>query len=130
MRTELLIGLLLLTGPRVTDARMQARAALALATAAHEGPYAAARRRAIAESRPLVVWVGCDDARTEAATPGLLHVHVPRFPGVASTGVIVAQPWNGELWRSADLPPAEATPLRLQNLALSRVKVPAADCGH
>jgi hypothetical protein len=130
MHIELILWPLLVTGPAAADARVQARAALALAAARREDPYAAARRRAVAEGRPLVVWVGCHDARTEAATPGLLHVRVSRFPGVASTCVIFAYPSNGELWRAGDLPPAEATPLRLQNLALSRVKPRAGDCGH
>lgn len=130
MRIELVLLPLMLTGPGATDAKAHARAAWALAMARRDDPYVKARQRAIAEGRVLVVWVGCHDDRTEAVTPELLHVRVSRFPGIASTGVIVAHPSNGELWRLADLAPTEATPVRLQNLALSRVKVQPEECGR
>jgi hypothetical protein len=89
-----------------------ARAALALAAAEVElarDPYPAAYRRAIAERRPLVVWI-----RQPVAfqVPGAVSVSVRQFPDTDGPGVVVALPSGQSLRRAAWLP-GRPTPARV-----------------
>src|SRR6476659_8394646 len=95
------------------DTRARAALAATLARRDPPDPYPAARARAIAEGRTLVVWVNCAGS-AEAATPQFHHLRVARFPGIISACVVIGQPSNGELWKVATLAPAEATPERLR----------------
>jgi hypothetical protein len=107
------------------DAEAQARAALALAVASHHTPapihnqkhdqmtmYERLRARAVAENRPLIVWVGLYRPDLERARPDALHYHSDRFPGATPPRVVVGRPAGGELWRAADLPAAAVDALR------------------
>ena len=68
--------------------------------------------KAIAENRPLIVWVGVERPDIEAVRPDALHLRVRRFPGATSPCVVVGRPDNGELWRIVDLPAAQVDRLR------------------
>ncbi len=72
------------------------------------------RTRAIAERRPLLVWVGLDRPDLERARPDCLHYHCDAFPGAAAPCVVLGRPEGGDLWREADLPAAAADTLRPQ----------------
>src|SRR5947209_16556491 len=74
--------------------------------------YAALRAQAIAESRPLVVWVGVVRADVEAARTDALHLRCNSFPAAAAPCVVVGRPRDGEMWRIVDLPAAQADRLR------------------
>jgi hypothetical protein len=74
--------------------------------------YAALRAKAIAENRPLIVWVGVVRPDVEAARPDALHLHCNAFPGAAAPRVVVGRPNNGELWRIVDLPAVQADRLK------------------
>lgn len=114
--------LALLAAPAVAAANdAHARAARALAIATHRPPppptqevdeYSRLRSRAIAENRPLLVWVGFRRADLELARPDCLHYHCAAFAGAAPPCVVVGRPGGGELWRDADLPAANADALR------------------
>jgi hypothetical protein len=105
-----LVCLSLLT-PADPDA--PARAALALGVTARPAPpsYESLRARAVAEHRPLVVWVGL--RQPELERPGWLHYHCDAFPGAAPPCAVVGRPAGGELWRVADLPAAGLDARRL-----------------
>jgi hypothetical protein len=107
------------------DAEAQARAALALAVATHHTPvpvqnqkheqvtvYERLRARAVAENRPLLVWVGLRRPDLERARPDALHYHCDRFPDATPPCVVVGRPAGGEPWRTADLALAAAGALR------------------
>lgn len=64
--------------------------------------YAKARAKAIAEHRPLLVWVKCDPRISEY--PEAVHVRQQQFPGVVGKGVVVGAYEKGNLTRAADLP--------------------------
>src|SRR5207244_761624 len=88
------------------DPDTHARAALALAVAAYHPPaqvseYERLRARAVAEGRPLLVWVGLHRPDLERARPDCLHHHCDRFPDAAPPCVVVGRPAGGELWRAA-----------------------------
>jgi hypothetical protein len=74
--------------------------------------YAALRVKAIAENRPLIVWVGLVRPDIEAARPDALHLRCACFPGATVPGIVVSRPSRGELWRIIDLPAARADSLR------------------
>jgi hypothetical protein len=74
--------------------------------------YAALRTRAIAEHRPLIVWVGVSRPDVEAARPYALHLRCTKFPEAIAPCVVVGRPDKGELWRVVDLPVAQADRLR------------------
>src|SRR3954454_3071195 len=74
--------------------------------------YAALRAQAIAENRPLVVWVGVVRPDIESVRPDALHVHCDQFPGAVSPCVVVGRPDHGELWRIVDLPAVRADRLK------------------
>ena len=74
--------------------------------------YAVLRAKAIAENRPLIVWVGIVRPDIEAARPDALHLHCSNFPGATSPRIVFARPDKGELWRIVDLPAAQADRLR------------------
>jgi hypothetical protein len=74
--------------------------------------YAALRAKAIAEDRPLMVWVGVVRPDIEAVRPDTLHLRCTSFPEAKPPCVIVSRPANGELWRIADLPVNQADQLR------------------
>ena len=74
--------------------------------------YAALRAQAIAENRPLVVWVGVERADIEAVRPDALHLCCNSFPGATAPCVVVGRPRDGELWRIVDLPATQADRLR------------------
>ena len=74
--------------------------------------YAALRAKAIAENRPLIVWVGVVRPDVEAARPDALHLRCAAFPGAVAPAVVVSRPGRGELWRVVDLPAAQADRLR------------------
>src|SRR5262245_56144382 len=78
------------------------RAALALAVAAKPESYESLRARAMADRRPLGVWVGV--RRPDLERVDWLHYHCELFPGAAAPCVVVGRPADGELWRVADLP--------------------------
>jgi len=101
--TTLTLCLTLLTTP-AADPDAAARAALALAVAARPAApaYESLRARAVAENRPLVVWVGL--RRPDLERPDWLHHHCDAFPGATPPCAVVGRPANGELWRAADLP--------------------------
>src|SRR5207237_3163298 len=78
--TTLTLCLTLLATP-AADPDAAARAALALAVAARPvaPSYEALRARAVAENRPLVVWVGL--RRPDLERPDWLHPHCDPSPG-------------------------------------------------
>src|SRR5438309_2432051 len=92
-----------------TDADVHA--ALALAVAATPPSYEFLRARAIAERRPLVVWVGV--RRPDLERSDWLHYHCESFPGATGPSAVVGRPADGELWRAADLPAASLSAGRL-----------------
>src|SRR4051794_3394984 len=96
--TSLTICLTLMTA---ADPDAAARAVLALAVAARPAPdaYESLRARAVAEGRPLVVWVGV--RRPDLERPDWLHYHCEAFPGAGAAGAVVGRPAAGELWRGA-----------------------------
>jgi hypothetical protein len=63
--------------------------------------YQAARRRALRERRPFVVWVGM--TRPAGALPDCVHVQLDAFVDCEPGGVVVALPRGGDLVRVADL---------------------------
>jgi hypothetical protein len=74
--------------------------------------YAALRARAIAENRPLIVWVNMTRPDVEAVRSDALHLHCTTFPGATAPCVVVGRPNGGELWRIVDLPAAQADRLK------------------
>lgn len=94
----LMISLNLITPPDEAEAS----AALAIAVAAKPESYESLRARAIADRRPLVVWVGV--RRPDLERGDWLHYHCESFHGAAGPCVVVGRPADGELWRVADLP--------------------------
>jgi hypothetical protein len=74
--------------------------------------YTALRTKAIAENRPLIVWVGVERPDIEAVWPDALHLHCAKFPGATGPCAVVGRPANGELWRIVDLPAGQADRLR------------------
>src|SRR5438034_7073126 len=104
----LLISLNVLTSSADADVH----AALALAVAARPASYESLRARAIAERRPLVVWVGV--RRPDLERTDWLHYHCESFPGATAPCAVVARPADGELWRVADV---AATGLSSERLA-------------
>ena len=122
----LLACLPLLTTP-AADA--PARAAPAPAVAARPAPpsYESLRARAVAEHRPLVVWVGL--RRPELERPDWLHYHCDAFPGAAPPCAVVGRPAAGELWRVADLAAAGLDAGRLAAAGAPARFAPPARCG-
>jgi hypothetical protein len=91
---------------------------LALAAAEVElarDPYPAAYRRAIAERRPLVVWVR---QPVGFQVPGVVSVSVRQFPDTEGSGVLVAALVGSSLRRVAWLP-GQPTPARLSAVVSS-----------
>ena len=119
--------------PAADDAAARARAALALAVAAQpDAEYARLRQRAVAEDRPLLVWVGVTRLDLERARPDCLHLRRAAFPGAAAPCVVVGRPAGGELWRAADLPAAGLTTTTLAGALApppAAVAAPAPRCG-
>jgi len=74
--------------------------------------YAALRARAIAEHRPLIVWVGVVRPDVEAVRPDALHLRCAAFPDATPPCAVVGRPDKGDLWRVVDLPAAQADRLR------------------
>jgi hypothetical protein len=74
--------------------------------------YAALRMQAIAENRPLIVWVGIVRADIEAVRTDALHLRCNSFPAAEAPSVVVGRPSDGELWRIVDLPATQADRLR------------------
>jgi hypothetical protein len=74
--------------------------------------YAVLRGKAIAENRPLIVWVGVVRPDIEVTRPDALHLRCDQFPGAVSPCVVVGRPDKGELWRIVDLPAAQADRLK------------------
>jgi hypothetical protein len=74
--------------------------------------YASLYTKAVAENRPLIVWVGVVRPDIEAARPDALHWRCASFPGAAAPCVVVSRPAKGELWRIVDLPAIRADSLR------------------
>jgi hypothetical protein len=74
--------------------------------------YAALRAQAVAEHRPLVVWIGVVRPDIEAVRSDALHLRCFSFPGAAAPCVVVGRPRDGELWRIIDLPATQADRLR------------------
>ena len=68
--------------------------------------YASLYTKAVAENRPLIVWVGVVRPDIEAARPDALHLRCA-ISRPAAPCVVVSRPAKGELWRIIDLP---ATP--------------------
>ena len=88
-----------------------AHAALALAVAATPPSYESLRARAIAERRPLVVWVSV--RRPDLERSDWLHYHCESFPGATGPCAVVGRPADGELWRDADVPAVSLSAERL-----------------
>lgn len=69
--------------------------------------YDAAYRKAVAEGKPLVCWVGGGDALCPACVRTLENEVVsyiaPTFPGCAVPTLVVAMPEGGQLTRVADI---------------------------
>jgi hypothetical protein len=111
-------------------AEPDARAALALAVAARPESYEPLRARAIAERRPLAVWVGLRRADLERGE--WLHYHCASFPGATAPCVVVGLPTDRELWRVADLPANGLSAVRLEAAVAppaSSLFLPPARCG-
>ena len=126
---HLILCVSLLTTP-ATDPDAAARAALALAVAARPAPpsYESLRARALAEGRPLVVWVGV--SRPDLERSDWLHFHCESFPGATPPCAVVGRPEGGELWRAADLPTDRVTRTRLTAAAAPPIIfAPPARCG-
>ncbi|MFO0806494.1 MAG: hypothetical protein U0791_25595 [Gemmataceae bacterium] len=96
--SAILMSALLATAP-VEPKVLQARAALAMAFAPVKPTYAASYRRAVAEGKPLIVFVG----QPAAAVPDCIVVAVEAFPEAAAPAVIVGVPAPTGL-RRIDLP--------------------------
>lgn len=74
--------------------------------AARSLTYADARAKALAEGKPLVVWVGGGDALCPACVGRLdecVHHVAATFPGVTGQALVVAVPEGGDLLRVADI---------------------------
>lgn len=67
---------------------LRARAALALAFAPAKPTYAASYKRAVAEAKPLIVFVG----HPALDIPGCISVAVETFPEITSPAVVVGIP--------------------------------------
>jgi hypothetical protein len=78
---------------------LRARAALALAFAPAKPNYAASYQRAVAEAKPLIVFVG----QPAVAIPDCIVVTVEAFPDAAAPAVVVGVPSAAGLKR-IDLP--------------------------
>jgi hypothetical protein len=69
--------------------------------------YAEARRRALAENKPLVVWVGGGDALCPACMHTLggeaVHHVAESFPDTPASALVVAVPEGGDLFRVATI---------------------------
>jgi hypothetical protein len=74
--------------------------------------YSALHAKAIAENRPLIVWVGVVRPDIEAVRPDALQLRCASFPGATAPCVVVSRPSKGELWRIVDLPAARADSLK------------------
>jgi hypothetical protein len=74
--------------------------------------YAALRSQALAENRPLFVWIGVIRTDIEALRPDALHLRCNSFPAAIAPCVVVGRPRDGDLWRVVDLPAAQADRLR------------------
>jgi hypothetical protein len=74
--------------------------------------YTALHAKAIAENRPLIVWVGLVRPDIEAVRPDALHLRCANFPDATAPCVVVSRPAKGELWRIIDLPAARADALK------------------
>lgn len=101
MRAILIVSALLLTSPAqaVEPEVLRARAALALAFAPAKPTYAASYKQAVAEAKPLIVFVG----QPAAEFTGCVCVAVEAFPETAAPAVIVGIPSAAGLKR-IDLP--------------------------
>lgn len=67
--------------------------------------YEQLRARAVAESRVLLVVVGCKSADCCPDVPGALVYYCDRFAALGVTqGIVVAAPRDGELWQVGYLP--------------------------
>jgi hypothetical protein len=112
------------------SADADAHAALAVAVAATPPSYESLRARAIAELRPLVVWVGV--RRPDLGRSDWLHYYCESFPGAAAPCAVVGRPAAGELWRAADLPASVPSAERLSTAVTppaTVIVVPATRCG-
>lgn len=101
MRALLIATALLLTSPvqAVEPETLRARAALALAFAPAKPTYAESYRQAVAEAKPLVVFVG----QPAKELAGCVCVAVDSLPQADSPAVIVGVP-SGSGLRRIDLP--------------------------
>lgn len=96
--SAILMSSLLISAPAEPEV-LRARAALALAFAPSKPTYAASYQRAVAEAKPLIVFVG----QPAAAIPGCIAVSVEAFPETTAPAVIVGVPAAAGLQR-IDLP--------------------------
>src|SRR5262245_24941724 len=101
MRALLIVSALLLTSPvqAVEPEVLRARAALALAFAPPKPTYAESYKQAVAEAKPLVVFVG----QPVKDLTGCVCVAVDSLPQADSPAVIVGVPAGSGL-RRIDLP--------------------------
>jgi hypothetical protein len=101
MRSLLILSAFLFANPvRAADAEtLRARAALALAFAPAKPTYAVSYQQAVAEAKPLVVFVG----QPAAEVAGCVCVSVEAFPEAQAPAVIVGLPGVSGL-RRVDLP--------------------------
>ena len=101
MRAILIVLALLSTSPAsaVEPEVLRARAALALAFAPAKPNYAASYKKAVAEAKPLIVFVG----QPAMEVVGCVCVAVEAFPEADSPSVIVGIPSAAGL-RRVDLP--------------------------
>jgi len=101
MRAFLIVSAILLVSPApaVEPEVLRARAALALAFAPAKPTYAESYKKAVAEAKPLLVFVG----QPAREITGCVSVAVEAFPEVDSPAVIVGLPSAAGL-RRIDLP--------------------------
>ena len=65
--------------------------------------YYEARKQALAEGKPLLVWVGQCCPACVNAMPNYLHVCVDTFPDAKGPCVVVSAPRKGDMWWLATL---------------------------
>lgn len=101
MRALLIVSAMLLTSPvyAVEPEVLRARAALALAFSPAKPTYAESYRQAVAEAKPLIVFIG----QPAKELTGCVCVAVEALPQAESPAVIVGVP-SGSGLRRIDLP--------------------------
>lgn len=124
MRALLILTALAMASPAaaVEPEVLRARAALALAMAAPKPNYAESYKQAVAEAKPLVVFV----KQPVRELPGCICVGVEAFPDLKDSAVIVGVPGADGL-RRVDLP-GTPTAAAIRAAASPKLTLPANRC--